>query len=182
MGWWKVRGNAACLYILNHLPSQQRWRSRMLRPCWSVSRTFFHKVCCKEWSECAKAVSSKHFCKILSKQRSFFWILCRKNLIPCRGNEKAFNVLYVPRMHVCVCGCMYACACVCCMTFFSARVPSVLKRDLRISNTRSQLYWWLARYGRPASAWVLTTLKTTQVEQYPQWVMLIFHTTLQKPL
>lgn len=95
-----MRGNAACLYILNHLPSQQRWRSRMLHPCRSAYSTFFHKVCCKEGSECAKAVSSKHFCK---------------NLIPCRGNEIAFNE----------CTCVYVCACmrvrVCCMTFFCTR-------------------------------------------------------------
>ncbi len=69
----------------------------------------------------------------------------------------ALNVLHMPRTF-CV---IFAAWCFClkCSSWESACVPSGFE-----NFKHTQYFWWLARYDWPVSAWVLMTLKTTQVE------------------
>lgn len=107
------------------------------------------------------------FCWMSYSKRLLFWKImtsCKNVSIvfdPWVSMFKTEHVYY--NMHVCNARYMRAFL-PSNTTHEPACFPSVLKRDLRISNTHSQLYWWLARYDRPVSAWVLATLKTTRIK------------------
>jgi len=92
------------------------------------------------------------------RTRIIYWHLVWRN--PISSKQRAFNGLHKME-YVWVClrrdifafkGCSWESACVPCFS-----------KGIWEFQTHSQLYWWLARYGWPVSAWVLMTLKTTRV-------------------